>query len=96
MAQTADFEGVQRAPRNVGDRNIHEQPPNILVAEADGWGTRMVTGLRSAPQADIGVVIETRVGARPHMSVGITPTLMTIHTHQTPRGVRSGGGFSPG
>jgi hypothetical protein len=27
----------------------------------------MVTGLRSAPQADIGVVMETRVGARPHI-----------------------------
>jgi hypothetical protein len=35
MAQTADVEAEQRAPRNVGDRNIHEQPHNTLVAEAD-------------------------------------------------------------
>jgi hypothetical protein len=31
MGQTADVEGEQRAPRNVGDRDIHELPPNTLV-----------------------------------------------------------------
>jgi hypothetical protein len=68
MAKTAEFKGDQRASRNVGDHHVHEKPPGTLEAEADGWNTRMVTGLRSAPQADIGVVIETRVGAQPHMS----------------------------
>jgi hypothetical protein len=68
MAQTAEFEGEQRASRNVGNRHVHEKPPSTLVAEADGWDTRMGTGFRSAPQADIRVVMETRVGAQRHMS----------------------------